>query len=218
MDRDSIDVPIKAKLLPINALQLTLKRLIDIIGSIFGLIVFSLPAAIMAIAIRMESPGPAIYKRTIVGKNNENFVYYKLRSMIDNADEWLDNHPELKMEYHEKLKIKNDPRITRLGNFLRRTSLDEVPQFYNILKGEMSLVGPRTLSEAELHAYGFSRDKVLSVKPGLTGLWQVSGRQTTSLEKRIALDMEYIDNWSLWLDVKILFRTVWAVVTMKGAH
>jgi lipopolysaccharide/colanic/teichoic acid biosynthesis glycosyltransferase len=129
----------------------------------------------------------------------------------------MQDDPKLRAEYATNLKIKNDPRITAVGRFLRRTSLDELPQLLNVLAGDMSLVGPRMLGDIELAKYGEHQAKVLSVKPGITGLWQISGRHRTSFEKRVRLDLEYIDHWSFWLDVKILLKTPSAVIGMAGA-
>jgi lipopolysaccharide/colanic/teichoic acid biosynthesis glycosyltransferase len=138
--------------------------------------------------------------------------------MVDNAHEMLLRDANLLQNYTETLKIEDDVRITRLGRFLRRSSLDELPQLVNVLAGDMSLVGPRVLGDIELKRYGHLRHKILSVQPGLTGLWQVSGRQDTSFEERMALDEQYIDAWSLRQDLVILARTVSAVIGMKGAH
>ena len=183
-----------------------------------GLIVLAPVFALVAVAVKLTSPGPVFYRRTVFGRGGRPFVMLKFRSMVINAHDMLLNDPELRKVYEETLKLENDPRITPLGQFLRRSSLDELPQLVNVLAGQMSLVGPRVLGDIELKRYGDLRNKILSVQPGLTGLWQVSGRQDTSFEERMAFDERYIDGWSFYADLAILMRTVFAVIGMKGAH
>ena len=199
-----------------------IKRAIDILLSIAA-IIFLLPVwLLIAFAIKIESKGPVIHKTRRLGKNGTFFIKYKFRTMIPNGEEVLQrllkSNPKLREEYEANYKIRNDPRVTRVGKFLRKTSLDELPQFFNILKGEMSLVGPRDIIPPELEQhYGHCKEKFLSVKPGLTGLWQVSGRSKLPYEKRVELDMYYIDHRSLWLDLKILLKTIPAVIKGEGA-
>ena len=199
-----------------------IKRAIDILLSTAA-IIFLIPVwLLIAFAIKIESKGPVIHKTKRLGKNGSFFIKYKFRTMIPNGEEvlqkLLQSNPALKEEYENNYKLSNDPRVTRVGAFLRKTSLDELPQFLNILKGEMSLVGPRDIIPPELERhYNHCKQKFLSVKPGLTGLWQVSGRSRLPYEKRVELDMYYIDHRSLWLDLKILLKTIPAVIKGEGA-
>jgi lipopolysaccharide/colanic/teichoic acid biosynthesis glycosyltransferase len=144
--------------------------------------------------------------------------YLKFRTMRVDADQVLTQDLELRKEFEKRYKLTSDPRITRIGSFLRKYSLDEFPSFFSILRGDISLVGPRTITQAQRDRYGCLLPKLLSVKPGLTGFWQVMGRQTTSYEEKIRLDMFYIDHWSIWLDLLIIFKTFWAVVRAEGAY
>ena len=158
-----------------------------------------------------------IYRRRVVGTGGD-FDAFKLRTMRVDADRWLAENPRLLEEYQKSFKLKEDPRITRVGRFLRRYSLDELPQLLNVLKGQMTLVGPRMITPPELEKYGSYQDLLLSVKPGLTGYWQVSGRQEVSYEERVDMDVFYIQNWSLWFDFKILWKTLWKVLKREGAY
>jgi lipopolysaccharide/colanic/teichoic acid biosynthesis glycosyltransferase len=194
------------------------KRALDLVLGGLGMAILWPVFGLIALLVRLTSPGPVLYRRNVYGRGGRIFVMLKFRSMVENAHEILLRDPKLRQEYEENLKIEHDTRITPLGQFLRRTSLDELPQLFNVLGGDMSLVGPRVLGDIELERYGSLRNKILSVKPGLTGLWQVSGRQDTSFERRVMLDEAYIDSWSLRSDALILLRTVLAVVRMKGAR
>ncbi|MBO8132142.1 MAG: sugar transferase [Candidatus Marinimicrobia bacterium] len=199
-----------------------IKRAIDILLSLVAIIFLFPVGLLIAIAIKIDSKGSVIHKTKRLGKNGSFFIKYKFRTMIPNGEEvlqrLLESNPKLREEYESNYKIRNDPRVTRVGKFLRKTSLDELPQFFNILKGEMSLVGPRDVIPPELEKhYGYCKEKFLSVKPGLTGLWQVSGRSKLPYEKRVELDMYYIDHRSLWLDLKILIKTIPAVIKGDGA-
>ncbi|MCB0127406.1 MAG: sugar transferase, partial [Caldilineaceae bacterium] len=188
---------------------------IVILGSLLLLPVLSL----LALAVKFDSPGPILYRRRVLGVGGKEFDAFKFRTMHVNGDEILARHPELRAELQATHKLKNDPRITRVGKLLRRTSLDELPQFLNILLGQMSLVGPRMISPAEAEMYGQMRQNLLTVKPGLTGLWQVSGRSDLTYSDRVQLDMQYIRNYSIWLDLQILFfQTVPAVLKGSGAY
>jgi exopolysaccharide biosynthesis polyprenyl glycosylphosphotransferase len=194
----------------INKVNILFKRLIDIVGAIIGLIITTLLALVIIIAIKLESEGPAVFAQNRVGLNGRTFKIYKFRSMFSDAEE----RKEKLMKQNQvnggyMFKIKDDPRITKVGKFLRKTSIDELPQFINVLKGEMSLVGTRPPTIEEVNKYEAYHRRRLSFKPGLTGLWQVSGRSNIiNFEEVVKLDTSYIDQWSLWLDVKIILKTV----------
>jgi len=196
-----------------------LKRIFDIIFSSIALILLFPVFLIIAILIKIKSPeGPVFFAHNRLGKDGKIFKVYKFRTMVPDAEQKLKDlfkkHPELEEEYKKDFKLKDDPRIIPvIGNFLRETSLDELPQFFNSLIGNMSVVGPRPIVEDEVKKYGKYANKLFSVKPGVTGLWQVSGRNDIEYDERVALDMEYIDKRSLWLDIKIVFQTV-----KKGAY
>ena len=199
------------------------KRFIDIIGSLIG-IVFLIPATTIVYIARKilkEDEGPLFYEQLRYGKNGEIFRLYKFRSMCIGADkklkEYLKNNEAARKEFETTHKLQDDPRITKIGNFLRKTSLDELPQMINILKGDMSFVGPRPVVEKEVEEYGKNKDKFLSVKPGLTGYWQVNGRSNTTYEERMKMELYYVDNCSLWLDIKIFFKTFITVFKKEGA-
>ena len=199
------------------------KRAIDIIGAIIGIILL-IPTIILVYIARKilkEDQGPLFYKQLRYGKNGKIFRLYKFRSMCINADkklkEYLDNNEDAKNEFEKTRKLQKDPRITKLGNFLRKTSLDELPQMINILKGEMSFVGPRPVISEEVEEYGVNKDKFLSVTPGLTGYWQVNGRSNTTYEERMLMELYYVENCSLWLDTKIFFKTFITVFKKEGA-
>ena len=172
----------------------------------------------IAFLIKLDSPGPVIHRRRVLGLDGRQFDAFKFRTMFVNGDEILEQYPRLKNELEKNYKLKFDPRVTRIGHFLRKYSLDELPQLLNIAKQEMSLIGPRIITPEELKKYGQWGDTLLTVMPGLSGLWQVSGRSNTSYDRRISYDMAYIHNWSLWLDVKIIFMTVPAVLKGDGAY
>lgn len=200
-----------------DPLQRAAKRLVDIIGSVGGLILLAPVLIAICIWIKTDSTGPILYRRRIIGQNGRQFTAFKFRSMVRDAHARLFSDPALLEEYRETLKIANDPRITRSGRWLRRTSLDELPQLINVLAGSMSLVGPRMLGDVELDRYGADRETVLTCKPGITGLWQVSGRQTTTFDVRRRLDVTYVRTRTLWLDFTILARTLPVVVSGHGA-
>lgn len=199
------------------------KRAIDIIGAIIEIILL-IPTIILVYIARKilkEDQGPLFYKQLRYGKNGKIFKLYKFRSMCINADkklkEYLDNNEDAKNEFEKTHKLQKDPRITKLGNFLRKTSLDELPQMINILKGEMSFVGPGPVISEEVEEYGVNKDKFLSVTPGLTGYWQVNGRSNTTYEERMLMELYYVENCSLWLDTKIFFKTFITVFKKEGA-
>ncbi|WP_427197414.1 undecaprenyl-phosphate galactose phosphotransferase WbaP [Klebsiella pneumoniae] len=198
-----------------------LKRLFDIVGSISIIVILS-PALIYISRKVKKDGGPAIYGHERIGKGGQSFKCLKFRSMVINSKEvlenLLENDPEAKKEWDATFKLKNDPRITKIGGFLRRTSLDELPQLFNVLKGEMSLVGPRPIITAELERYNEEVDYYLLSKPGMTGLWQVSGRSDVDYETRVYLDAWYVKNWSMWNDIAILFKTIGVVLKKDGAY
>jgi len=173
---------------------------------------------ILAILVKLDSPGPVLHRRRVVGRGGQTFNAFKFRTMYVNGDEILARYPELKAKLRQNHKLRDDPRITRVGAVLRRTSLDELPQFLNVLLGQMSLVGPRMITLEEMDKYGKWRWNLLTVKPGITGLWQISGRSDLSYDERVRLDMYYIRNYTLWLDLQILWRTVPAVLRRQGAY
>lgn len=199
-----------------------LKTIFDFALTLVGTVAISPILIFIAIWIYIDSPGPVIFKHTRIGKNGKKFFCYKFRSMCIDAKEklaeLLENDPVAKAEWKRDFKLKNDPRITKSGAFLRRTSLDELPQIFNVLKGEMSLVGPRPVIEEELERYGEYVNDYLMVKPGITGMWQINGRNDTSYAERVCMDSWYVRNWSIWIDNLILWRTLKSVIRCKGAY
>lgn len=180
---------------------------------------FILPImAVIALLVRLDSPGPIIYKRRVMGVNGRQFDAYKFRTMYLDGERILDQHPELKAELVRTHKLKHDPRITRMGQFLRKSSLDELPQLFNVIKREMSLVGPRMIAPNEMDMYDEWGLNLLTVLPGISGLWQVSGRSDISYQERVRLDMYYIRNWNIWLDLQILLQTIPAILKGRGAY
>ncbi|EOJ2904138.1 sugar transferase, partial [Klebsiella pneumoniae] len=198
-----------------------LKRTFDIVGAL-GIILLLSPLLIYISRKVRKDGGTAIYGHERVGKGGKPFKCLKFRSMVVNSKEVLEellaNDPEVKAEWDATFKLKNDPRITSIGHFLRRTSLDELPQLFNVLKGEMSLVGPRPIITAELERYNDEVDYYLLSKPGMTGLWQVSGRSDVDYDTRVYLDAWYVKNWSMWNDIAILFKTINVVLKKDGAY
>jgi len=199
-----------------------IKRFMDLFVVILGGLVISPFLLLIALIIKISSPGPVLYKQKRLGKNGVPFFTYKFRSMTVDAETKLDKllktDPQLMKEWKESHKLHKDPRITGIGKILRRTSIDEFPQLINILKGEMSLVGPRPIVEAEVEKYGEDYQRVFSIKPGLTGMWQVSGRSNTYYLDRVAYDVYYLQSWSVWLDLWIIFKTFGVVIIGKGAY
>ena len=173
---------------------------------------------IVALAFRLDSPGKVIYRRRVMGLNGKQFDAFKFRTMYEDGDQVLAQYPELKKELEETCKLKYDPRVTRVGGFLRKYSLDEFPQLINVLKRDMSLVGPRMISPEEMDRFGKWGTNLLTVTPGLTGLWQVSGRSDTTYDERVNLDMYYIRNWTIWSDLYLLLMTIPAVIQKRGAY
>ena len=202
-----------------SKMYLFIKRSMDFIGALVGLILLSPIMISVAIAIKIEDPkGKIIFGHMRVGKYGKMFPCLKFRSMFANAEEMKKNFTEeQKREYAETFKLQNDPRVTKVGNFIRRTSLDELPQLFNILNGEMTIVGPRPIVTDELEFYGEYEKYYKSVKPGLTGLWQVSGRSDTTYDERVAFDMEYVTTRNTLKDLYIIFMTVVKVLKREGA-
>lgn len=213
-------------------ISIMIKRAMDLVGSALALIVCAPLFLVIAIAIKLTSSGPVLFRQQRVGQHGRSFVMFKFRSMHVNNDtsvhqQWFRNFYSGKAERHRTndnkgsgtYKPPNDPRVTRVGRFLRRTSLDEVPQFINVLKGEMSLVGPRPPIPYEVDAYqAWQRGRILQAKPGITGLWQVNGRSRVSFDEMVRLDLRYARSWSIWLDIKILLKTPAAVIFGEGAY
>jgi exopolysaccharide biosynthesis polyprenyl glycosylphosphotransferase len=197
---------------------LVIKRALDIVGALFLLLVGSPLLGLIALAIKIDSEGPIVFRQTRVGLGASPFLMYKFRSMHQDAEEELDEVRDLNEADGPLFKIRDDPRVTHVGRFLRRTSLDELPQLWNVLRGEMSLVGPRPPLPCEVKEYQEWHKKRLEVSPGMTGLWQVSGRSLLSFEEMVLLDIYYIENWSIWLDLKIMVRTIPQVLQGGGAY
>lgn len=203
----------------LDPVEMTLKTLLDYTIVLLGALVLLPFLTLIALLIKLDSPGPILYRRRVLGVGGKAFDAFKFRTMFVNGEAILAQYPALQAELKATHKLKVDPRITRVGQWLRRTSLDELPQFINILLGQMSLVGPRMITLAEAAMYGRMKQNLLTVKPGLTGLWQVSGRADLSYDERVRLDMHYIRNYSIWLDLQILFfQTLPAVFRGRGAY
>ena len=195
-----------------------IKRIFDFILSLIGIAIMSPLFLIISIMIKCDTKGPVFFKQRRIGLNGMPLYIYKFRTMVTNAEELIASFtPEQKKEWEESYKLKDDPRITRVGKILRKTSLDELPQLINIIKGEMSIIGPRPVVEEELSWYGNDVDLVLSVKPGLTGWWAVNGRSEVPYPKRCDLELYYVKNASLALDVRILLGTLKVVFSQRGA-
>lgn len=194
------------------------KAALDRAGSGAALALLAPVFLTIAALIKLEDGGPVIYRRQIIGRGGRVVSAYKFRTMIPDADAYLARRPELAQEYWANVKLRHDPRVTRVGALLRRSSLDELPQLVNVLRGEMSLVGPRMIHPSEEPRYGAFAVTRRQVRPGITGLWQVSGRQETSYAERVALDSLYLSRRSLWLDLWILARTLRVLLARQGAY
>ena len=203
---------------PTDEVALLMKRAFDVASSTVALLLLSPALVATSIAVKLDSPGPVFFRQTRVGKNGRPFQMLKFRSMHIDAESRLESLRALNEVSGPVFKMRNDPRVTRVGRFIRRTSLDELPQFLNVLSGEMSIVGPRPPVPAEVRQYQRWQRRRLSVKPGITCTWQVSGRSDISFDQWMKLDLEYIDTWSLWQDIQICLRTVPAVLLSRGAH
>lgn len=199
-----------------------MKRIFDLVVTLLSLVIFLPVGLIIAALIYITAPGPVLFAHRRVGQHGKEFPCYKFRSMIVNSQEYLEKYlaenPEAREEWERDFKLKDDPRITKIGHFLRKTSLDELPQLINVLKGEMSLVGPRPIVQAEVEKYGEYIQDFYLVPPGITGVWQVSGRSDTTYEERVQMDSWYVHNWSVWIDIVYLIRTVTVVLERKGAY
>jgi len=195
-----------------------MKLALDYALALPGLLLIAPLFMFLAILVKLDSPGPVFHRRRVLGKDGRTFDAFKFRTMYVNGDEILARYPKLRQELNKNYKLKCDPRVTRVGSFLRKFSLDELPQLLNVLARDMSLIGPRIIAPDEINKYGQYGQTLMTVMPGLTGLWQVSGRSNTTYDERVDLDMQYITNWSVWLDVKILLRTIPAVLKGDGAY
>ena len=197
---------------------LFLKRIIDFTASLIGIILLSPVFLIISIMIKFDSKGPIVFGHIRKGLHGKDIRVYKFRTMYENSQEIFNNFTkEQKEEFYKNFKLENDPRVTKIGDFLRRTSIDELPQLINILNGSMSIVGPRPIVQKEIDLYGDYANKLFSVVPGLTGYWQANGRSDTTYEERIKMDMYYIDNRGFWLDFKIIIKTFGSVLKGEGA-
>ena len=207
-----------AHIAPMSGLNRFLKRMMDVVGSAVGLLLTLPVMAVIGVAIKLGSKGPALFTQWRAGENGRPFKIIKFRTMVDGAEEKLDDLVDLAHLPAPAFKLHDDPRVTRVGRFLRRTSLDELPQFWNVLKGEMSLVGPRPEEVRVVQLYNDWHRQRLAVKPGMTGPMQVNGRGDMDLDDRVRLEVAYIHDYSLWQDVRILWRTVGVVLTGRGAY
>jgi len=194
----------------------TLKRAMDVVGAVFGLLLLSPVLLIIAALVKIQDGGPILYRRQVVGMHGP-FRAFKFRSMHPAADAMLHADTALRKVFEKNFKLKDDPRVTRIGAILRKHSLDELPQLVNVILGQMSLVGPRMITADELAKYGKYQKVVLSARPGLTGYWQVNGRQEVGYSHRVEMDVYYIRHWSLKLDFRILLQTPWKVLKGEGA-
>ena len=217
LSRDIVIVPkIAKKASKIN--YMSVKRVFDLVISTIGLIILSPIFLILAIIVKLDSKGPVFFAHTRYGKNGKKFKMYKFRTMYENAQDMINDFtPEQMKEWKENFKLQDNPRITKVGKFLRKTSLDELPQIVNIIKGDLSIIGPRPVIEEELEKYGENKEKFLSVTPGLTGYWQANGRSSTTYEQRMEMELYYIDHISPKLDFKIFFKTIESVIKKEGA-
>jgi exopolysaccharide biosynthesis polyprenyl glycosylphosphotransferase len=201
-----------------NGWQARAKRGLDIVAAVVGLIALAPLMMLIALAIRLDSPGPIIFRQTRCGKDGKPFTFLKFRGMVKDAEERKSELAAFNEVDGPIFKMRNDPRVTRVGRFLRSTSVDELPQLWNVLRGEMSLVGPRPPLPSEVTQYETWHRGRLAATGGITGLWQVSGRSDLTFDEMVQLDLEYIACWSLWMDVQILVRTLTTVVSMRGAY
>jgi len=196
----------------------TLCNLIDYVLAGVGLFVLSPFFLVLALIVKLDSPGPILYRRRVMGRNGTQFDAYKFRTMRVDGDAFLAANPELKALWLRDQKLKDDPRITRCGQWMRKLSLDELPQLLNVLRGQMSIVGPRMITPPELVYYGDMADELLKVKPGLTGIWQVSGRSDLDRSERVRLDMQYVRTRTWWLNVQLILMTIPTALKGSGAY
>jgi lipopolysaccharide/colanic/teichoic acid biosynthesis glycosyltransferase len=192
--------------------------LIDYVLACAGLLLLSPLFLVLAVVVKLDSPGPILYRRRVMGRNGTQFDAFKFRTMLVDGDAVLEANPELKAEWLRDQKLKVDPRITHCGRWMRKLSLDELPQLFNVLRGQMSLVGPRMISPPELGYYGDLASELLTVKPGITGLWQVSGRSDLDRNERVRLDMQYVRNRTWWLNMQLILMTIPAALKGSGAY
>ena len=205
-------------LLDKKKVYLTVKRTSDVVISSLALILLMPIMLLIGAIIKLESKGKVFYKQKRIGKNGKYFTIYKFRTMVSDADNFEKYFSkEQLIKYKENFKLEDDPRITKIGKILRKTSLDELPQLFNIIKGDLSVIGPRPIVDNEIDKYGLDKDKFLSVTPGLTGNWAANGRSCTTYEERIKLELDYIENLSFKMDMDIFFKTITTVVKGKGA-
>jgi Undecaprenyl-phosphate galactose phosphotransferase WbaP len=215
--------PVEGKIRRVSVFEMVLKRAFDLISVAVIFALFWWAMLLIVVAVKLSSPGSVVFGHLRVGRLGKSFRCYKFRSMVPNAEmvlqELLDRDPEARAEWDRDFKLKNDPRITRIGAFIRRTSLDELPQLWNVLKGDMSIVGPRPVVRRELALYyANGRRHYLSVRPGLTGLWQISGRNDINYEERVELDKLYVQTWNVFRDFMIVMRTVGVMFGKTGAY
>lgn len=201
-----------------SRLDMALKSLMDYSFTAIGLMLLSPILLVLMLIVKLDSPGPALHRRRVMGKGGTQFDAFKFRTMYVNGDEILAAHPELKAQLERDHKLPDDPRITRCGVWMRKFSLDELPQLFNVILGQMSLVGPRMISPKELSRYGEHADELLTVKPGITGLWQISGRSDLAPGERVRLDMQFIRTHTTWTDFKLLLMTFPTVMRGRGAY
>jgi len=217
VSKDAHSLPRPAATTSGRHLQIFLKRCLDLMVAAILILILLPIFVIVGIFLVMDDGRPIFFRRRVVGRKGE-FDAFKFRSMRRDADDILKRDPALREEFEQNFKLKEDPRLTPVGAILRKHSVDELPQLFNVILGQMSLVGPRMITAPELEKYGAFKAALLSVRPGITGYWQVHGRQQVSYEERVAMDMLYVENWSLWLDLKILFLTPWKVIKGEGAY
>ena len=206
------------EVIKIRSIYKYIKRFMDIVLASVGLVVLSPVFLIIAVLIKVESKGKVFFKHKRIGKNGKEIYIYKFRTMVENAEDLIKQFtPEQMKEFKENFKLENDPRVTKIGKILRKTSLDELPQLINIIKGDISIIGPRPVISEELEKYGMNKNRFLSVTPGLTGYWAANGRSNTSYEQRMEMELYYVDNMSFKLDLKVFFKTVLSVLKREGA-
>ena len=217
---DTLALEVKQNLL--NPWAKRLKRTLDLFGAIVGGLVISPLLLTIAVLIKLNSPGPVLFGHRRLGARDEHFLCWKFRTMHEDAEKVLNDclqrNPSLQAEWEQNHKLRDDPRVTRIGRFLRKTSLDELPQLWNVLRGEMSLAGPRPIVDAEVPKYEKDYELYRRTRPGMSGLWQVGGRSEVDYGERVAMDSYYVRNWSVWLDIIILVRTTKIVVFSRGAY
>lgn len=206
------------EVIKIRSIYKYIKRFMDIVLASIGLVVLSPVFLVIAILIKTESKGKVFFKHKRIGKNGKEIYIYKFRTMVENAEDLIKQFtPEQMKEFKENFKLENDPRVTKIGKILRKTSLDELPQLINIIKGDISIIGPRPVISEELEKYGMNKNRFLSVTPGLTGYWAANGRSNTTYEQRMEMELYYVDNMSFKLDLKVFFKTVLSVLKREGA-